>query len=102
MTRAPRGAKLARGLASCVPRAYGLQTGDAMPTIIHHSELVRRALIHLDGERERCPEKDLEALLDEAGMRFNLTPAEAVALERLFRDPSRTAKATPPLENGAE
>lgn len=73
-----------------------------MPTIIHHSELVRRALVHLDGERERCPKKRLEALLDEVGMRFNLTPAEAVALERLFRDPSRTAKETPSVENGAE
>ncbi|WP_308620114.1 hypothetical protein [uncultured Desulfovibrio sp.] len=73
-----------------------------MPTIIHHSELVRRALLYLDGERERCPEKHLEVLLDEAGMRFNLTPAEAVALERLFRDPSRMAKETAPAEDGAE
>lgn len=73
-----------------------------MPTIIHHSELVRRALIYLDGERERCPEKHLEVLLDEAGMRFNLTPAEAVALERLFRSPSRTAQEMAPDENGAE
>lgn len=73
-----------------------------MPTIIHHSELVRRALIYLDGERERCPEKHLAALLDEAGMRFNLTPAEAVALERLFRNPSRTAQVTVPGKDGAE
>lgn len=73
-----------------------------MPTIIHHSELVRRALLYLDGERERCPEKHLEVLLDEAGMRFNLTPAEAVALERLFHDPSRMAKETAPAEGGAE
>lgn len=76
--------------------------GTAMPTIIHHSELVRRALVYLDGERERCPEKHLAALLDEAGMRFNLTPAEATALERLFRNPSRTAQGTAPGKDGAE
>ena len=56
-----------------------------MPTIIHHSELVRRALIFLDEERGRRPEKQIEALLDEAGMRFNLSPAEAGDLARLFR-----------------
>lgn len=73
-----------------------------MPTIILHSELVRRALIYLDGERERCPKKHLEALLDEAGMRFNLTPAEAAALERLFRDSSRKTQGAAPGEAGAE
>ena len=57
-----------------------------MPTIIHHSELVRRALIYLDEERLRCPEKQVTLLLDEAGMRFNLSPAEAADLERLFRN----------------
>lgn len=56
-----------------------------MPTVIHHSELVRRALIYLDEERGRCPEKQVAVLLDEAGMRFNLSPAEAVELERVFR-----------------
>lgn len=56
-----------------------------MPTIIHHSELVRRALIYLDGERSRCPQKQVAVLLDEAGMRFNLSPAEAMELERVFR-----------------
>ena len=56
-----------------------------MPTIIHHSELVRRALIYLDEERQRRPEKQVTLLLDEAGMRFNLSPAEAADLERLFR-----------------
>ncbi|MBD5646725.1 MAG: hypothetical protein HDQ89_03630 [Desulfovibrio sp.] len=56
-----------------------------MPTIIHHSELVRRALIYLDEAGMRCPEKQVTLLLDEAGMRFNLSPAEAADLERLFR-----------------
>ena len=56
-----------------------------MPTIIRHSELVRRALIYLNEERSRCPQKQVEILLDEAGMRFNLSPAEAMELERAFR-----------------
>lgn len=66
--------------------AYGLEKGNIMPTIIHHSELVRRALIYLDEARGRSPEKQVTVLLDEAGMRFNLSPAEAADLERLFRD----------------
>ncbi|MBD5626862.1 MAG: hypothetical protein HDQ90_05145 [Desulfovibrio sp.] len=56
-----------------------------MPTIIHHSELVRRALVYLDEERNRCPQKQVEVLLDEAGMRFNLSPPEALDLARIFR-----------------
>ena len=56
-----------------------------MPTIIRHSEQVRRALIYLDEEMGRCPEKQVALLLDEAGMRFNLSPVEAADLERLFR-----------------
>lgn len=64
-----------------------------MPTIIHHSELVRRALVYLDGELARCPEKQVTILLDEAGMRFNLSPAEAADLERLFRAAARAGQA---------
>ena len=63
-----------------------------MPTIIHHSELVRRALLYLDEERLRCPEKQVTILLDEAGMRFNLSPAEAADLERLFRGVPRVGQ----------
>ena len=68
-----------------------------MPTIIHHSELVRRALVYLDEERNRCPHKQVEILLDDAGMRFNLSPAEALELARLFR----AAPRGPKQEDGA-
>ena len=37
------------------------------------------------------PEKSLAALLDEAGMRFNLNPLDAAALGRLF-DPATQEK----------
>ncbi len=68
-----------------------------MTTIVPHSELVRRAAAFV-AERfaEKCPgyaatgnrppEKVLLAILDEAGMRFNLSPAETTALYRLFND----------------
>lgn len=56
-----------------------------MPTIMPQSELVRKAAAFLAEQRAQTPGKSLASLLDEAGMRFNLTPLDAAALERLFR-----------------
>ncbi len=56
-----------------------------MTTIMPKSELVRRAFAYLQEERKQQPGKSLASLLDEAGMRFNLTPVDAAALERFFR-----------------
>lgn len=56
-----------------------------MPTIMPQSELVRKAIVYLNEEHKRDPRKSLSNLLDEAGMRFNLTPVDAEALEFLFR-----------------
>ena len=56
-----------------------------MPTIMPKSVLVRRAFAYLQEERKHDPGKSLPSLLDEAGMRFNLTPVDAEALERLLR-----------------
>mgnify|MGYP000426629715 CR=1 FL=1 len=47
-------------------------------TFIEHGELVRRALEYVDAP--------LSSLLDEAGMRFNLTPLDAAQLARLFSE----------------
>ena len=58
-----------------------------MATIMPASELVRRAAAWLAEQRALYPEKSLAALLDEAGMRFNLNPLDAAALGRLF-DPA--------------
>ena len=55
-----------------------------MATIMPASELVRRAAAWLAEQRALYPEKSLAALLDEAGMRFNLNPLDAAALGRLF------------------
>lgn len=51
-------------------------------------ELVRRALEWILSRRaEGAPgSKSLHKLLDEAGMRFNLTPKDADALRRLLED----------------
>ena len=53
---------------------------NAMATIMPASELVRRAAAWLAEQRALYPEKSLAALLDEAGMRFNLNPLDAAAL----------------------
>lgn len=61
-----------------------------MTTIMPHSELLRRAAAFVaerfaEGATQgRPPEKALMAILDEAGMRFNLSPSETRALYDLF------------------
>ena len=67
-----------------------------MSTIMPQSELVRRAAAFVaDYLAAECPagvkagehrpsEARLAAILDEAGMRFNLSPAETIALHDLF------------------
>lgn len=57
-----------------------------MPTIINHNTLVRRALTFIDERRREQPGCPLAALLDEAGERFNLSPADGVALEHLLHE----------------
>lgn len=56
-----------------------------MATIMEQSELVSRALVFLCEKCAENPNVDLAAMLDEAGMRFNLGPGDAACLERLFR-----------------
>lgn len=67
-----------------------------MPTIMPKGELLRRAAAFvvecLADERpadakpgeQRPSEARLAAILDEAGMRFNLSPAESIALHDFF------------------
>lgn len=60
-----------------------------MATIIHKNELVRRAIAWLDQQLAGDPHADALKLLDEAAMRFNLGPADAADLERLFKERMR-------------
>lgn len=56
-----------------------------MATIMPQSELVRRAFAYVAEIREEAPSKPLSAIIDDAAMRFNLSPLDSEALQRLFR-----------------
>lgn len=55
-----------------------------MTTIMPQSELVRRAAAYVAAGLAEKGRAGLYALLDDAAMRFNLTPLDQQALERLF------------------
>ena len=61
-------------------------------TLIEHGELVRRALEYVQEERCRRPDAPLSSLLDEAGMRFNLTPLDARLFSETGQEPSAPCK----------
>lgn len=54
-----------------------------MATIMPQNELLRRALVFISDQMKEKPDLSLNALLDEAGMRFNLGPSDCQDLERL-------------------
>ena len=56
-----------------------------MATIIQHEALIHNALKYILERRQERPGIDAATLLDEAGIRFNLSPLDQEALERLFR-----------------
>ncbi len=60
-----------------------------MSTIINHSELLKRAVAYVTETIKEQPQKDLQNILDEAGMRFNLSPIDSEALKRLFTKESQ-------------
>ena len=47
-------------------------------------EPIRKAAAFIAETRKAQPERSLESILDEAGMRFNLTPLDSEAIRRLF------------------
>ena len=55
-----------------------------MSTVMQHEELVRRALAYIVERRHECPGMGTAELLDSAGVRFNLSPLDQEALERLL------------------
>lgn len=55
-----------------------------MATVMPQSELLRRAVKYVSDERGDNPEKKLAAIIDDASMRFNLSPLDSEALSRLF------------------
>ena len=55
-----------------------------MATVMQHEELIRRALNYILERRRECPGMGTAELLDSAGARFNLSPLDQEALERLL------------------
>lgn len=55
-----------------------------MPTIMPQSELLRRAVTFVSETRQERPEQSMASIIDEASMRFNLSPLDGEALLRLF------------------
>lgn len=55
-----------------------------MTTIMPQSELVKKAVAYIH-ERRKEPSQDMRKLLDQAGMRFNLSPKEAEMLRDFFK-----------------
>lgn len=57
-----------------------------MATLMQHEEQVRRALKYIAERRLENPSLNATDLLDDAGRRFNLSPLDQEALERMFRE----------------
>ncbi len=55
-----------------------------MSQLINHSELLKRAAAYVAETLVEHPERDIHAIIDEAGMRFNLSPNDSESLKRLF------------------
>ncbi len=55
-----------------------------MSVIMPEGELLRRAAVWICEAREACPDKPLSSCLDEAGMRYNLSPIDQRMLAELF------------------
>jgi len=55
-------------------------------TVVPDSDQLKKALYWATDERRDHPDKSRLALVDEAGMRFNLSPNESDALARLLAD----------------
>jgi hypothetical protein len=66
-----------------------------MSTVIPHSELLKRAIAWISEEKARCELVDLpclKRLLDEAGMRYNLSPMDAEFLRRFVIEEHEAAE----------
>ena len=56
-----------------------------MTTIQSDGELVRKAVKWISGEKQDNPQKSRLKLIEEASVKFNLSPAEQENLARLMR-----------------
>lgn len=63
-----------------------------MATIIPQNELFRRALEYIEERKRERPGASLCLLLDDASMRFNLSPLDTASLERCIKEDSTASK----------
>jgi len=63
-----------------------------MPTIMPQSELLRRAVVHVNSALQEHPEKSLHWHIEDAAMRFNLSPRDSEALLRFFEESGNATK----------
>jgi len=57
-----------------------------MATVVGNSELLTKAVAFISEELAENPKKNRHDLVDEAAMRFNLSPKEAESLLRILED----------------
>ena len=57
-----------------------------MTTVMPQSELTRKAITWISEEQEAGNEKRLVALLEEAAVRFNLSPKDVEFLQRFYKE----------------
>jgi len=57
-----------------------------MTTIMPQSELTRKAILWISEMQESYADKSLDALLEEAAIRFNMGPKDVEFLQRFYRD----------------
>lgn len=57
-----------------------------MTTIMPQSELTRKAVAWISEMQTGEPQKSLDALLEEAAVRFNLGPKDEEFLQRFYKD----------------
>jgi hypothetical protein len=62
-----------------------------MSSTLPPGETIRKAAAFVAEARKAQPSRSLASILDEAGMRFNLTPLDGEALNRLFSSDSSPA-----------
>lgn len=74
-------------------------------SIVRHDDLVRQALTYILETAAEAPDTPLPKLLDDAGMRFNLSPLDAEKLSNLLAENRRAmqcgAASVTPNDRGA-
>ena len=63
-----------------------------MSTAMPQNELHRRAIQWISDEKREDPQKKLHSLIDEAGMRFNLSPQDCEFLGNFFENKTQEGR----------